>query len=60
MVLVSNLNTFSIPNKKFDFIYIDGSHYYDDVLNDAVNSFNALKENSYILFDDYNWNFHKN
>ncbi len=50
---------FKKNNKKFDFIYIDGSHYYDDVLNDAVNSFNALKENSYILFDDYNWNFHK-
>ena len=52
-------NFFSLNRKNFDFIYIDGSHYYDDVLNDAQECFKVLKENSYMLFDDYNWNFHK-
>ena len=52
-------NFFSLNRKNFDFIYIDGSHYYDDVLNDAQEGFKVLKENSYMLFDDYNWNFHK-
>ena len=52
--------TFFSKNKKnFDLIYIDGSHFYDDVLNDAKNGLNALKKNSYMLFDDYDWNFYK-
>jgi len=50
---------FNSNKKMFDFIYIDGSHFYDDVLNDANDGFNVLKRNSYILFDDYNWNFYK-
>ena len=50
---------FQSNKKKFDFIYIDGSHFYDDVLNDAKDGFNALKKDSYMLFDDYTWNFHK-
>ena len=56
---LSSDNFFKKNNKKFDFIYIDGSHFYNDVLNDAINGYEALKENSYMLFDDYNWNFHK-
>jgi len=50
---------FEKNKKKFDFIYIDGSHYYDDVLNDAQEGFKVLKKNSYMLFDDYDWNFYK-
>jgi len=42
----------------FDLIYIDGSHFHDDVLNDAKDGFNSLKKNSYILFDDYDWNYY--
>ena len=45
---------------KFNFIYVDGSHFYDDVLNDAQSAFKILNEGAYMLFDDYNWNFHKN
>jgi len=52
---------FFIQNKKrFNFIYVDGSHFYDDVLNDAQSAFKILNEGAYMLFDDYNWNFHKN
>ena len=50
---------FEANKLKFDFIYIDGSHYYDDVLNDAQEGFKVLKKNSYMLFDDYDWNFYK-
>jgi predicted O-methyltransferase YrrM len=43
-------------NKKllFDLIYIDGSHKYRDVLNDAINGFNHLKNRGVIIFDDFN------
>ena len=51
---------FEKNNQKFDFIYIDGSHQYDDVLNDGKEGFKILKENGYMLFDDYVWNFYKN
>ena len=51
---------FEANKLKFDFIYIDGSHYYDDVLNDVQKGFEVLKENSYMLLDDYDWNFYKN
>jgi predicted O-methyltransferase YrrM len=40
---------------KFDFIYIDGSHYSKDVLEDAVLSWRLLKPGGVIIFDDLNW-----
>jgi predicted O-methyltransferase YrrM len=36
----------------FDIIYIDGSHDYKDVLNDAYNSFNYLRSGGVMIFDD--------
>ena len=39
----------------FDFIYIDGSHMATDVLSDAILSFELLKINGIIGFDDYLW-----
>lgn len=42
-------------NQKFDFVYIDASHDSDFVLRDSINSFNYLKTNGLILFDDYAW-----
>ena len=50
---------FKANKKKFDFIYVDGSHYYDDLLTDAKEGFETLKKNSYMLFDDYDWKFYK-
>lgn len=38
----------------FDLIYIDGSHKYKDVLNDARNGFDHLKNEGIIIFDDFN------
>lgn len=37
----------------FDLIYIDGSHWSDDVLTDAVLSWELLKLGGYMIFDDY-------
>lgn len=51
----------SISNEKeiFDFIYIDGSHKYDDVYADAVSSYKHLKSGGIIAFDDYLWEIDK-
>ena len=40
----------------FDFIYIDGSHTTRNVLRDAVLSWDLLKLNGILIFDDYRWN----
>jgi len=39
----------------FDFIYIDGSHLAKDVLTDACMSWPLLKQNGFMVFDDYAW-----
>tara|TARA_Y100000590_G_C15730227_1_gene1016686 strand:+ start:873 stop:1691 length:819 start_codon:yes stop_codon:yes gene_type:complete len=40
-------------NDFYDMIYIDGSHYADQVYKDAVNSFKILNINGMIIFDDF-------
>ena len=42
-------------NSKFDLIYVDGSHYSDDVMIDAIKSFQHLKVGGILVFDDYLW-----
>jgi len=39
-------------NKKFDIIFIDGLHIYEQVKKDILNSVNCLKENGIILVHD--------
>ena len=39
-------------NKKFDIIFIDGLHVYEQVKKDILNSVNCLKENGIILVHD--------
>jgi cephalosporin hydroxylase len=41
-----------------DFIYIDGNHFAKYVLEDAVFSWQLLKYNGYLIFDDYGWGVH--
>jgi predicted O-methyltransferase YrrM len=41
--------------KRFDLIYIDGSHTASDVLSDAVDGFRLLREGGAMIFDDYVW-----
>ena len=43
----------------FDLIYIDGSHYFKDVLYDAENCWKFLKPKGIMMFDDYLWNEYK-
>jgi predicted O-methyltransferase YrrM len=44
----------------YDLIYVDGSHHCDDVIIDAVKSFEALKVGGVMVFDDYFWMYYKN
>jgi len=39
----------------FDWIYIDGNHYYTYVLEDLNNYFSKVKRGGYIAGDDYYW-----
>ena len=53
-------NFFKNINKaKYDLIYIDGSHYSKDVLNDALDSFKVLNKGGLIIFDDFMWDYFK-
>lgn len=38
--------------QKYDVIYVDGSHFADDVLMDAVVAWRLLKQGGVIIFDD--------
>ena len=57
-------SSFSFFNKadqvrcKFDFIYIDGSHYCDDVIIDAIKCFEILEVGGVMIFDDYLWRYY--
>lgn len=41
--------------KKYDIIYIDGSHQARDVLTDTTLSWLLLKIGGVLIFDDYDW-----
>tara|TARA_B100000787_G_scaffold77842_1_gene57201 strand:- start:77 stop:793 length:717 start_codon:yes stop_codon:yes gene_type:complete len=52
-------NFFKSPDTDlYSLIYIDGSHHYKDVLNDARNSYKLLNKNGYLIFDDFLWDFY--
>lgn len=42
-----------LPSESYDFIYVDGSHSVEDVLQDAVSAWRLLKRNGVVVFDDY-------
>jgi predicted O-methyltransferase YrrM len=44
---------------QYDLIYVDGSHYCDDVLTDALEGFRRLKPGGLMIFDDYVWRFYR-
>lgn len=39
----------------FDVVYIDGSHYPQDVLTDAVLAWRLMKNGAIMIMDDYEW-----
>jgi cephalosporin hydroxylase len=46
-------NHYGETKEFLDFVHIDGNHMCKYVLEDAVNAFYCLKNNGYIIFDDY-------
>ena len=52
-------NFFKKNKKKFDVIYIDGSHHYKDVKKDFINSVNCLKNEGILICDDFLWFFYE-
>jgi hypothetical protein len=42
-----------LPLEYFDIVYIDGSHFSPDVLEDAIQSWRLLKEGGVLILDDY-------
>lgn len=42
----------------FDLIYVDGSHYADDVVQDCLHAFARLKVGGVMIMDDYLWKFY--
>ena len=51
--LMDSLSFFHSHNLKFEFISVDGSHWYKDVLQDARIGWKMLYKNGYMIFDDY-------
>ena len=47
-------------NELFDLIYVDGSHFADDVLIDALQGFAHLAPRGLMIFDDYLWSEYEN
>jgi predicted O-methyltransferase YrrM len=41
--------------KKFDFIYVDGSHLVEDIKNDFNECLKILEPGGFLAFDDYQW-----
>ena len=52
-------NFFQNNNKKFNVIYIDGSHLYEDVKKDFINSMKCLDDGGILICDDFLWFFYK-
>lgn len=48
------------PDIKYELIYVDGSHYCDDVMIDAIKAFEHLNVGGILIFDDFLWIYYKN
>ena len=47
------LSSFINSKQKFDLVYIDGSHLFEDVFIDFILVWRLLSENGIVIFDDY-------
>lgn len=52
---VSSLDAMIAIGRKFDIVYVDGSHTHDDALMDTVLCWQLLKPEGIIIWDDYVW-----
>jgi hypothetical protein len=48
-----------IARRRFDIVYIDGSHYAADVYADAVLTWPMVARKGVVIFDDYEWDIMK-
>ncbi len=55
--IVKNTSDFFFESnkKKFNLIYVDGSHEFEYVKRDASNAFRILDKNGIMIFDDFLW-----
>jgi hypothetical protein len=51
----SNSVYLSIEDNTIDWVYIDGNHEYDFVLEDLGNYYSKVKKGGFITGDDYTW-----
>ncbi len=51
------LPTLIKAHEKFDLIYVDGSHYDENVIIDSILSWRLLKTNGVMILDDYLWKY---
>ena len=47
-------------DETFDYIYIDGSHFYEDVKKDFINSLNCIEKGGILICDDFLWFYYNN
>ena len=52
---ISSNDFFNKNTKKYDLIFLDGDHSFDQVFLDANNAWQCLNVNGYLIFDDYLW-----
>jgi hypothetical protein len=45
----------AFPDGYFDWLYVDGNHYYDFVLSDLTLGWQKLKPGGLMIGDDYDW-----
>jgi len=45
----------ALETECFDFVFVDGSHFADDVMVDAVLAWRLLRSGGILIFDDYLW-----
>ena len=52
-------NFFDQNKNKFDLIFIDGDHKYDQVKRDALNAWKILNNRGVLILDVYTYNHYK-
>ena len=53
LILATSSEILPQLNKKFDFVFVDGSHQYEDVKYDCLMALSLLKPGGYFLAHDY-------
>jgi hypothetical protein len=49
----SSVEVAKLPDRYFDFIYVDGDHSYEGVRRDIAASRSKIKDDGYLVFNDY-------